>query len=63
MPIYIGARYYSNVDTTLTQDTARRALYLAVDRVNIGVVQRRNVNRRYRSDSLPAVGDKKKPGL
>ena len=37
--------------------TTRRAVQMAVDRVNIGVVSRPNVNWRYRSDSLPAVGD------
>ena len=34
---------------------ARCAVHMAVGRVNIGVVPRPNVNRRYRSDSLLAV--------
>ena len=37
------------------KQAARRAVHMAVGRVNIGVVPRPNVNRRYRSDSLLAV--------
>ena len=36
--------------------TARRAVHMAEDEVNIGVVSRPNVNPSYRFDFLPAVG-------